>query len=98
MGIKLQKPASTNDLPSDGQNLLLLRKIATSCRMTESIDKELIECLCVIVVNASTSLRMLAAAPPNVEGARETRASDDSQYNRAAEAVSQLSGLFTQEK
>ena len=67
-------------------------------RMTEPIAKELNECLCVIVVNASTCLRMLAAEPPNVEGARETARRTIRDSNRAAEAVSRLSALFTEKK
>ena len=47
-------------------------RTATLGRMTESIAKELNECLCAIVINSSACLRMLSANPPNVEGARET--------------------------
>jgi len=72
---------------------LSLRKFATAGRMTEPIAKELNECLCVIVVNASTCLRMLAAEPPNVEGARETARRTIRDSNRAAEAVSRLTTL-----
>ena len=64
-------------------------------RMTESIAKELNECLCGVVINASTCLRMLAADPPNVEGARETARRTIRDCNRAAEAVSRLSTLAT---
>jgi len=68
-------------------------KTATLGRMTESIAKELNECLCAIVINSSTCLRMLSANPPNVEGALETAHRTISCTNRAAEAVSQLSTL-----
>jgi len=74
------------------------RTVTTLDRMTESIAKELNECLCVIVVNASTCLRMLAANPPNVEGARETARRTIRDSNRAADAVSRLSTLFTEKK
>ena len=73
---------------------LSLRKFATAGRMTEPIANE---CLCVIVLNASTCLRMLAAAPPNVEGARETARRTIRSSHRAAEAVSWLSALFEKE-
>jgi|SRR5215470_4170944 len=76
---------------------LSLRKFATAGRMTEPIAKELNECLCVIVLNASTCLRMLAADPPNVEGARETARRTIRSSHRAAEAVSRLSALFETE-
>ena len=64
--------------------------------LTESIAKELNECLCAIVINASTCLRMLSADPPNVEGARETARRTISCTNRAAEAVSHLRALFSE--
>jgi hypothetical protein len=66
--------------------------------MTESIAKELNECLGAIVINSSTCLRMLSANPPNVEGARETARRTIRSSNRAAEAVSRLSHLFTEKK
>jgi hypothetical protein len=75
-----------------------LRTVTTPDRMTEPIAKELNECLCDIVVNASTCLRMLAATPPNVEGARETARRTIRNSNRAAEAVSRLSTLFAEKK
>ena len=73
-------------------------RTATLGRMTESIAKELNESLCGVVVNASTCLRMLTADPPNVEGARETARRTIRSSNRAAEAVSRLSPLFTEKK
>jgi hypothetical protein len=64
--------------------------------LTESIAKELNECLCGIVINASTCLRMLSADPPNVEGARETARRTIRCSDRAAEAVSHLRALFSE--
>ena len=64
--------------------------------LTESIAKELNECLCVIVINTGTCLRMLSADPPNVAGACETARRTISCTNRAAEAVSQLRALFSE--
>jgi hypothetical protein len=66
--------------------------------MTEPIAKELNESLCGFIINASTCLRMLAADPPNVEGARETVRRTIRASNRAAEAVSRLSTLFDEKK
>ncbi len=73
-------------------------KTAAHGRMTESIAKELNESLCCVIINASTCLRMLAADPPNVEGARECARRTIRDSNRAAEAVSRLSTLFTEKK
>jgi C4-dicarboxylate-specific signal transduction histidine kinase len=69
-------------------------RTATLGRMTESIAKELNECLCAIVINSSTCLRMLSADLPNVEGARKTTRRTIRCTNRAAEAVSLLRALF----
>ena len=66
--------------------------------MTEPIAKELNESLSSIIINASTCLRMLATDPPNVEGARETARRTIRASNRAAEAVSRMSTLFTEKK
>ena len=71
------------------------RKVTTLGRMRESALKELNESLCCVVINASTCLRMLAADPPNVEGARETARRTICCSNRTAEAVSHLHALFS---
>jgi hypothetical protein len=73
-------------------------RTATLVQMTESIAKELNECLCAIVINSSTGLRMLSANPPNVEGARETARRTIRSSNRAGEAFSRLNPLFTEKK
>ena len=73
-----------------------VRKVTTHGRMTESILKELNESLCCVVINASTCLRMLGADSPNLEGARETAGRTIDASNRAAEAASRLSALFTE--
>ena len=84
--------------PEERAETRSFRTVTTLDQMTEPIAKELNECLCVIVVNASNCLRMLAANPPNVEGARETAGRTIRASNRAAEAVSRLSTLFTEKK
>jgi len=71
-------------------------KITTLGRMTKSIAKELNESLSGVAINASTCLRMLEEDLPNVEGARETARRTIRDCNRAAEAVSRLSTLFTE--
>jgi hypothetical protein len=73
-----------------------LRKVTTPGRLTEAIAKELNECLCAIVINTGTCLRMLSADPPNVEGACKTARRTISCTNRAAEAVSHLCALFSE--
>ena len=47
-----------------------------------------------IITNASTCLRMLAADPPNVDGARETARRTIRDGNRAANVITRLRSLF----
>ena len=68
----------------------------TPSGLTDSIAKELNECLCAIVINTSTCLRMLSTDPPNVEGARKTASRTICCSDRAAEAVSHLHALFSE--
>src|SRR5579864_6174369 len=62
--------------------------------LTASIAHELTQPLSGIVTNASTCLRMLAADPPNVEGARETTRRMIRDGNRASEVITRLRALF----
>ena len=79
-------PAQNSTQPEEPPKSCSLRKVTTLGRMTESIAKELNESLCCVIINASTCLRMLAADPPNAEGARETALRAIRASNRAAEA------------
>lgn len=63
--------------------------------LTASIAHELNQPLSGIVMNASTCMRMLAADPPNVEGARETARRTIRDGNRAAEVIARLRALFS---
>ena len=47
------------------------------------------------MTNASTSLRMLAADPPDVHGARETARRTIRDADRASAVISRVRGLFT---
>ena len=62
--------------------------------LTASIAHEVNQPLSGIVTNASTCLRMLAADPPNVEGARETARRTIRDGNRASEVITRLRALF----
>src|SRR6202043_2780309 len=48
-----------------------------------------------IITNASTCLRMLAADPPNIDGARETARRTIRDGNRASEVIARLRALFS---
>jgi PAS domain S-box-containing protein len=62
--------------------------------LTASIAHEVNQPLSGIITNASTCLRMLAADPPNIEGARETAKRTIRDGNRAAELITRLRALF----
>ncbi len=66
--------------------------------LTASIAHEVNQPLSGIVTNASTCLRMLAANPPNVNGARETARRMIRDGHRATEVISRLRALFSRRK
>jgi len=66
--------------------------------LTASIAHELNQPLSGIVTNASTCIRMLAADPPNVDGARETARRTIRDGNRASEVVARLRALFAKKE
>jgi signal transduction histidine kinase len=66
--------------------------------LTASIAHEINQPLSGIVTNASTCLRMLAADPPNVDGARETARRTIRDGNRASEVITRLRALFSKKE
>ena len=70
-------------------------RITSLGAMTASIAHEINQPLAGIVTNAGTCLRMLAADPPNVEGAIRTAQRTIRDGNRASEVVTRLRALFT---
>ncbi|MGB6871441.1 MAG: ATP-binding protein [Acidobacteriaceae bacterium] len=66
--------------------------------LTASIAHELNQPLSGIVTNASTCMRMLAADPPNVDGARETARRTIRDANRASAVTERLRALFTRKE
>jgi PAS domain S-box-containing protein len=62
--------------------------------LTASIAHEVNQPLSGIITNAGTCLRMLAANPPNVDGARETARRTIRDGNRASEVISRLRSLY----
>src|SRR5437588_391800 len=63
--------------------------------MTASIAQEVNQPLSGIITNANTCLRMLAADPPNVDGARETARRTIRDGERAAPVITRLRSLFS---
>jgi C4-dicarboxylate-specific signal transduction histidine kinase len=69
-------------------------RVATLGQLSASIAHEINQPLTGILTNASTELRMLAADPPNIEGARETARRTIRDGNRAHEIIKRLRALF----
>jgi PAS domain S-box-containing protein len=69
-------------------------RVASLGALTASIAHEVNQPLAGIITNASTCLRMLAADPPNLEGARATAQRTIRDGNRASEVIQRLRGLF----
>jgi PAS domain S-box-containing protein len=70
-------------------------RVACLGALTASIGHEVNQPLSGIVTNASTCLRMLAADPPNIDGARETARRTIRDGNRAADVITRLRALFS---
>ena len=66
--------------------------------LAASIAHEINQPLSGIVTNASTCQRMLAAAPPNVDGALETARRTIRDANRASEVITRLRALFSRKE
>ena len=73
-----QRRLSEEALSKARSELAHVARVASLGVLTASIAHEVNQPLAGIVTNASTCLRMLAADPPNVEGARETARRHDS--------------------
>jgi PAS domain S-box-containing protein len=69
-------------------------RVSSLGALTASIAHEVNQPLAGIITNASTCLRMLAADPPNVDGARETARRTIRDGNRAADVIARLRALF----
>jgi PAS domain S-box-containing protein len=74
--------------------LAYVTRVMSVGTLTASIAHELNQPLSGIMTNASTCLRMLAADPPNVDGARETARRTIRDGIRASEVVTRLRALF----
>jgi PAS domain S-box-containing protein len=76
------------------QQLASAMQIATVSQLSASIAHEISQPLVGIITNASTCLRMLAADPADIEGARETARRTIRDANRATEVITRLRALF----
>ena len=74
--------------------LAYMTRVASMGALTASIAHEVNQPLSGIITNANTCLRMLAAVPPNIEGALETARRTIRDGNRASEVIARLRALF----
>jgi PAS domain S-box-containing protein len=72
-----------------------ITRVTSLGALTASIAHEVSQPLSGIITNASTCLRMLAADPPNVDGARETARRTIRDGNRASDVITRLRALFS---
>jgi C4-dicarboxylate-specific signal transduction histidine kinase len=70
-------------------------RVTALSTLTASIAHEVNQPLSGIITNASTCLRMLAADPPDVDGARETARRTIRDGNRASDVIARVRALFT---
>jgi PAS domain S-box-containing protein len=73
-------------------------RITTVSALTASIAHEVNQPLSGIVTNAGTCLRMLAADPPDIDGARETARRTIRDGNRASDVITRLRALFSKKE
>lgn len=93
-----QRRFSEEALGKVRSELAHVARVASLGTLTASIAHEVNQPLAGIITNASTCLRMLAATPPNVEGARETARRTIRDGNRASDVIKRLRSLFAKKK
>jgi PAS domain S-box-containing protein len=89
-----QRRLSEEALGRARSELAHVARVTSLGALTASIAHEVNQPLSGIVTNASTCLRMLAADPPNIEGARETARRTLRDGNRASDVITRLRALF----
>jgi len=75
--------------------LARVARVTALSTLTASIAHEVNQPLSGIMTNASTCLRMLAADPPDVDGARETARRTIRDGDRASDVIARVRALFT---
>ena len=89
-----QRRLSEEALAKAQSELAHVARVTALGALTASIAHEVNQPLSGIITNAGTCLRMLAADPPNVAGARETARRTIRDGNRASEVITRLRALF----
>jgi len=90
-----QRRLSEEALANARSELAHVARVSGLGVLTASIAHEVSQPLSGIITNASTCLRMLAADPPNVDGARETVRRTIRDGSRACDVITRLRALFS---
>ena len=90
-----ESKAAEEALDRARSELAHVARVSTGSALTASIAHEVNQPLSGIITNAGTCLRMLAADPPDVNGARETARRTLRDGNRAADVITRLRALFS---
>jgi len=90
-----ERKAAEDGLDRARAELAHVARVTTLSALTASIAHEVNQPLAGIITNASTCVRMLAAHPPNLEGARATAQRTIRDGNRASQVIQRLRALFT---
>jgi PAS domain S-box-containing protein len=90
-----QRQFSEEALATARSELAHVARVMSLGAFTASIAHEVNQPLSGIITNANTCLRMLAADPPNVDGARETARRTIRDGERAAAVITRLRALFS---
>jgi signal transduction histidine kinase len=89
-----ERRVSEDALNKARSDLAHVGRVTSLGALTASIAHEVNQPLSGIITNASTCLRMLAADPPNVEGAIETARRTIRDGHRASDVITRLRALF----
>ena len=93
-----QRRLSEEALAEARSELAHVARVSSLGALTASIAHEVNQPLSGIITNASTCLRMLAADPPNIDGALETARRTIRDGNRASDVITRLRALFAKKE
>jgi signal transduction histidine kinase len=93
-----ERRLSEEALAKARSELAHVARVTSLGHLAASIAHEVNQPLSGIITNAGACLRMLAADPPNIDGARETARRTIRDGNRASDVVTRLRALFAKER
>ncbi len=93
-----ERRVSEETLSNLRSQIARVARVTTLGALTASIAHEVNQPLSGIITNAGTCLRMLAADPPNIDGARETARRTIRDGERAADVITRLRALFAKKE